>query len=111
MSTAGTEKIEERVLILAPMGRDAELTRTFLLQAEMIAEICRDVAEVAQKLREGCAALVLAEEILGASSLKLLIDLLSEQPSWSEIPISVITSGGEGTVESLDRLAVFGSSA
>jgi FixJ family two-component response regulator len=36
------------------------------------------------------------------------VQTLAEQPSWSDIPIILITSGGEARQTSLRRLAVFG---
>src|SRR5579859_4743846 len=102
-----TEKLDERVLLLAPTGRDAELTCGFLQAAAIAALACRDMFDLAGKMDEGCGAIIVAEETLGFTSVKMLTDLVSKQPSWSEIPICIITSGGEAGSETLRRLTLF----
>jgi PAS domain S-box-containing protein len=103
----GSGKNEELVLILAPTGRDAELTFSFLTDAGMTAYICRDMFDLVHRIEHGCGALVLAEEALGTTSVQSLAGILSGQPSWSEIPINVITSGGEITGDTYRKLAAF----
>lgn len=88
---------EKRILVFAPTGRDAELTCAFLGKNGIGATACRDMDELAQKMREGCAAIILAEEVLGPQSVQGLIEGLRQQPSWSEIPLCVITSGGRSS--------------
>jgi PAS domain S-box-containing protein len=63
----------------------------------------------AKRCREGCGAIVLAEETLGPQSLARLIEALKGQPSWSDLPIIVITGGGEADQRRLRRLATSGS--
>src|SRR5690349_10131392 len=96
-----------RVLVFAPTGRDAELTCGFLRNAGIAAEACYDICHVVQMAEAGCAAIVLAEEILGAASVQTLSHVLSRQPSWSEIPICIIAAGGPGVRDTSRRLAVF----
>ena len=107
MSSSTTEKIDELVLIVAPTGRDAELTRAFLQSAEMNAQSCRDMSDLVLKIDHGCGAILLAEEALGATSVQALAGWLAKQPSWSEIPICIITSGGEAGGDTLRMLSLF----
>jgi signal transduction histidine kinase len=97
-----------RVLIVAPTGNDAELTAGFLSQAKLGSKVCRDVTQLAEEVKLGCGAIVLAEETLGQNSISVLIQALAEQPVWSDIPIILITSGGEVSQTHLRRLAIFG---
>jgi signal transduction histidine kinase len=99
---------ERRVLIVAPTGNDAGLTAEFIQQANLSPQICRDVAQLAEEVKRGCGVIVLAEEILGQSSITLLIQTLAEQPPWSDIPIVLITSSGEVSQAHLRRLVIFG---
>lgn len=103
-----TASIDERVLVLAPTGRDAELTLSFLSRAKIAGLRCNDATDLVAKLREGCAAVIVAEEALGKGVVETLIAALAQQPSWSEIPISIITSGGETTAQILTTLSVLG---
>ena len=83
-----------RILILAPLGNDARLTAEFLSKAGLEAEICRDVSELCDSIEEGSAALILAEEALNSKSIPAIIETLERQSSWSNLPITIVTSGG-----------------
>ncbi|MGZ4987123.1 MAG: sensor histidine kinase [Limisphaerales bacterium] len=100
---------DTRVLILAPTGRDAELSCAFLGNAGIHAQPCRDMSELAHEAERGCGAVVVAEETLSTSSVLALKDLLSKQPFWSDLPITIIATGGNGNRDTSRRLAVFGS--
>lgn len=107
MSRTNSETEETRVLVFAPTGRDAELTCQFLNGAGLQTQICRDMSDVVHKTESGCGAILLAEETLGTSSVQTLSHVLAKQPSWSEIPICIITAGGPGNRDTSRRLAVF----
>lgn len=98
------------VLVFAPTGRDAELTCTFLQRAGIDGQLCQSMAEVVDKASKGCGAIVLAEETLGITSVQTLAQMLTNQPSWSEIPVCIISTGGNETSDTSRRLAVLGSS-
>src|ERR1035437_343589 len=100
---------ETRILILAPTGNDARLAASFLTQAGLSPQLCRDVSEVAAEIRRGCGAILLAEEALGIASASGLAQELSRQPPWSDVPLVIITIGGEASQTRLRRLAMFGS--
>lgn len=100
--------LERRVLIVAPTGNDAMLTANFLEEADLATKVCANVAQLAEEVNRGCGVLILAEEILGQGSISILIQALAEQPVWSDIPIILITSGGEVNQTQLRQLAVFG---
>jgi signal transduction histidine kinase len=99
---------EDRVLVLAPTGNDARLTLQVLGESGIRARICGDVAELCREVEGPCAAIVLAEETLGAGSVVALLATLGRQPPWSDIPLMIITSGGEADQARLRRLAAFG---
>ena len=83
---------EDRVLILAPTGRDAELTADLLAESSLQALCCGSIQEVASRLQEGAAALVLAEEALQPETVGLLLEALQRQPAWSDLPLIVLTA-------------------
>src|SRR5205809_15080 len=86
---------ERRVLLLAPSGNDARLTARFLCEAGFIVEECRSVAEICSQMQGGCGVIILAEEALLPRSVGSLLETFARQPSWSDIPLIMITSGGE----------------
>jgi signal transduction histidine kinase len=100
---------EWRILVLAPTGNDGRVTAELLQNAGMEAETCRTADELARGLREGCAALIIAEEALSRKAVQLLIDELKMQPSWSDVPIIIVTTSGEATNLVFQRLTVFGT--
>src|SRR2546430_5265218 len=85
----------ECVFIVAPVGQDAE-TMAALLDAEGFeTQICRRLDEYSGQITDGAGALVLTEEALESTEGSLLFDLLKAQPPWSELPLIILTSGGE----------------
>jgi PAS domain S-box-containing protein len=100
--------IERRILILAPLENDARLTAEFLAQADLFPQICRKVSDLCAAASEGCGAILLAEETLNNDSISPLVDTLEQQPPWSDIPVTIITSGGEANQVRLRQLALFG---
>jgi len=96
------------VLLLAPTANDARLTGAFLHDAGFPTQICADLAQMRERVDENCGCLVVAEEALRRESVRLLVEALEQQPSWSDIPVIIITSGGEVSRERLQRLALLG---
>ncbi|HKQ36813.1 MAG TPA: HAMP domain-containing sensor histidine kinase [Verrucomicrobiae bacterium] len=84
--------IDWRILVLAPTGQDAELSIGFLQKAGLYSEACRNVQELAEGILTGSAALLIAEEALELTSIQMLNTVLEQQPSWSDLPITLITS-------------------
>ena len=87
-------ELEMRVLILAPVGRDADLLAGTLAQANVTSEICLHPAALLESLAEGAAAALVTEESLSQSDLNSVFDWLTSQPTWSDIPFVVLTSRG-----------------
>ena len=99
------------ILIFAPTGNDSSLTAEFLSKANKRVKVCRDMCEVCLAVQECCGMILIAEETLNSHSIKMLGEMLAAQPPWSDIPIAVITSGGEASPERLQILASLGISA
>jgi signal transduction histidine kinase/ActR/RegA family two-component response regulator len=84
---------EERLLILAPVGKDASLTAAKLRSAGMHCQVCRDIATLAAEIDAGAGAALVAEEAL-AGGTETLVSVLARQPSWSDLPILLLTRPG-----------------
>ena len=91
------EDREQRVLLLAAIRSDALLTHQVLRRAGLQPFICADLENLCQSLHEGAGAILVAEESLFPLGLDELREALEQQPPWSEIPVIVITRGGELT--------------
>jgi signal transduction histidine kinase len=85
----------ERVLVLAPMGRDAQLIAGILGRSGIRAEVCPGISELCQEIPAGAGAVILAEEGLKGSGPKLLRETLTRQEPWSDLPLIILTTGGE----------------
>jgi two-component system, sensor histidine kinase len=99
MLAANVSATDQRVLILAPTGRDAELMSSVLEDATVRCKCCIDMRELCQAMREGAAALVLAEEALVDAAYRDLAAVLALEPPWSEPPIILLAErGADSTV-------------
>jgi len=85
---------EQRLLTLLPTGKDAALTSSILREADVENAGVVSIRELAERLGEGAAALLLAEEALTIDSGHLLAAILDQQPLWSDLPILVVTRQG-----------------
>ena len=89
------------VLLVAPTGRDAALIEDVLKVGGVESESLRDVASAVDVFRsKDVGALLIAEEALGDEATALLASALAEQPSWSVVPVLILTMGGKATFQS-----------
>ena len=101
--------MENRILILAPRGRDAPVIGRVLSDAGIPHEICPDLAGVRACLEPGAGALLVTEEALTGADLSPLLSWIDGQPPWSDIPVIVLATkqGGSrpaGAAGLLERL-------
>lgn len=82
--------VEERVLYVAPMPRDAHLVRRILSSVGVATEQAADVTELCDELAKGVGAAIIAEEALSPPATERLGRTLSAQPAWSDIPVLVV---------------------
>jgi PAS domain S-box-containing protein len=83
-----------RVLILAPVGRDAALTRSFLNRAGVESLGCSNLDDLQRNLFEGAGAAVITEEALIGQDTSGLVEWVAQQPSWSDFPFIVLLEPG-----------------
>ena len=106
-----SSSIEQRILLLAPTGGDSQNALAMLCANGFEAVVCASIEDVCDRAREGGGAMLLAEEALRTPSLNALIQLLKEQPSWSDFPVIVVTTGGDTTQASVRAYDAFGPAA
>ena len=90
--------LSERVLVLAPRGRDADIARTILDEAGVSADVCRDLAALIEQMDKGAGIAVVADEALRSADLTALAEWVNAQPPWSDFPFLLLTMRG-GSVE------------
>jgi signal transduction histidine kinase/ActR/RegA family two-component response regulator len=89
------------VIIVAPIGRDADLMCTHLETSGLRCEAAETVPDACDAIRDGVGALIFTEEALLPSITPQLAKTLDTQPPWSDIPIIILT--GEPSVEVKSR--------
>jgi signal transduction histidine kinase len=83
------------VAVHAPTGRDGQLTVAILERWGLSARLCVDMTNLCDAVTGDVGVLLVAEEALGRATRKQLLDALAKQPSWSDIPLIVLTGEGE----------------
>ena len=90
----GEARQRQRILVLAPTGRDAALACEALAGAGLIAQPCADMDALCREIAAGAGTATLATEALTPDALRLLRETLAQQPPWSDLPIIILTGGG-----------------
>ncbi len=99
---------EQRVLVLAPTGRDGVLACQLLASMEVPSHACGDAAELLREITAGAGAVILADEALQPSVTESLLEILAVQPPWSDLPLIVFTRG-ESSERALQPLVPLGN--
>ncbi|MBA3646163.1 MAG: hypothetical protein H0W63_08280 [Gemmatimonadaceae bacterium] len=96
MSVAAQARESLPVLVITPTGSDGSITARVLGKAGLSAIVCESIAKACERVKDADAgALLVAEEALSDQSNRDLLGALREQPSWSDIPLVLLTGEGE----------------
>ena len=87
---------EDRVLVLAPRGRDAAVIEQVLHRAGVATRACPDLAAWLAGLREGAGAAIVTEETLAERDMSGFAAWLDAQPPWSDFPFIVLATRQAG---------------
>ena len=91
--TANLEQhLEQRVLVLAPVGRDAQAAAQHLAESKLHSVVCDDIEDLLIKLGEGAAIALVTEEAFLRGGTQALERWVATQPPWSDFPFIVLTS-------------------
>jgi signal transduction histidine kinase len=97
----------EEILIFAPTGQDAYLLKGALEKHGLNCQVFRQMPEISRRMETDAGVLLLAEEALVPAAIREFNRILAMQEPWSDIPIIVMTTGGETTLASLRVLRDF----
>ena len=73
--------MENRILVLAPFGRDARVISEVLGARQVTAHICEDADALICEIHKESAATILTEEALGNGMVAALRKMLARQPT------------------------------
>jgi signal transduction histidine kinase/CheY-like chemotaxis protein len=86
--------VERRIVICTPTGQDAALTSNVFRSVNIGSMVCRDAGELLEQLPHGAGALLLVEEVISGHAIRPLAEYVASQPTWSDIPILLLTRSG-----------------
>jgi signal transduction histidine kinase len=98
---------EMRVLILAPVGRDAALLAQTIDALNVVPVIVPDAPALVKELPLGVGASIVADEAISPNHIHELTSWLSAEPPWSDPPFIVMTPGGQSKQSSHQRAQEF----
>ncbi|MDM0070046.1 response regulator [Variovorax sp. J31P207] len=84
--------MENRILVLAPFGRDARVITEVLAARRVVAHICESGDALVREMCQDSAATILTEEALGDGIVDALREMLASQPPWSDYPFVVLAA-------------------
>lgn len=91
--------MERRIVICAPTGRDAALTAKVLQSVGIHSIVCANSDELMKQLPLGAGALLLVEEVVSGAAMRPLAEYVATQPTWSDIPILLLTRSGADSLD------------
>lgn len=101
-------EVERRILLCAPTGSDGQTAARLLSNVGHEVMICTSMMEVGVQIGRGCCAVILAEEALGSMTVPAFLEVLHQQPSWSDLPVIIVGGRGEAVQWRLRRMANLG---
>jgi signal transduction histidine kinase/ActR/RegA family two-component response regulator len=84
----------ERLLLVAPTRRDAELTSGFLNDAGLEFHMCANFADLRREVVQGAGAILLTDDLLAGENPDALAEVLRQQPPWSDLPVVLLSPRG-----------------
>jgi signal transduction histidine kinase len=82
---------EEVIAVLAPYGRDADVSVRVLAQWGLTACRCPNMPSLCDAIHRGIGAAVITEEALTIESRAQLLGALQSQEPWSDVPVVLLT--------------------
>ncbi|HYN11038.1 MAG TPA: ATP-binding protein [Burkholderiales bacterium] len=108
MSELAGERVERRLLVLAPVGKDASLVAAMLHKEGVACVACPDPESLARELGRGAAAVLVAEEAIVEVEGGLAA-LIARQPPWSDLPVLLLTRAGADSAAVARAVATLGN--
>jgi len=103
--------VENEIVILAPYGRDGDVTVRVLERWGLAARAVRSIDLLCLAIRDGAGVVMITEEALALEGRANLIRELQNQPTWSDIPIVLLISGDDLTPALSSELASLATSS
>jgi signal transduction histidine kinase/ActR/RegA family two-component response regulator len=84
--------VPDRILLLAPRGRDATVAAELLERNGLRPHVCPSLAVLTSELAHGAGAVLITEEALASADTTPLAQWIARQPKWSDLPFIVLAN-------------------
>jgi signal transduction histidine kinase/ActR/RegA family two-component response regulator len=103
--------VEERILLLALRGRDAQVIEQLLSRQGHVTKVCDSADDMARELALGAGTALITEESLASTDRRKLAEWLVDQPPWSDFPFILLSTkrSGRRTSDASKTLAELGN--
>jgi len=103
--------VEERILLLALRGRDAQVIEQLLSRQGHATKVCDSADDMARELALGAGTALITEESLASTDRRKLAEWLVDQPPWSDFPFILLSTkrSGRRTSDASKTLAELGN--
>jgi len=88
--------VQSYALILTPRGRDAAIAASLLSDVDIASKPVTDLRTLVGALHDDVNMVLITQEELATADLRELDAWLKNQPTWSDLPIVILTHAGGG---------------
>ncbi len=103
--TSAPESLPNRVLVLLPVGRDAQLACSILEREHLPSFACSGLDELLSQLIAGAGTAIIGDEAFDHNVERLSV-WVKDQPAWSDFPFVILTGGRKTSRLPCGRLEV-----
>jgi signal transduction histidine kinase len=92
-------ELEYRILIHAPVGKDARLIADLFGRAGIACSVCGQLGELLAELGRGAGALLVGDEAITPEFVRAIRHVIDHQQGWSDLPVLIMsrrTAGAPG---------------
>jgi signal transduction histidine kinase/ActR/RegA family two-component response regulator len=101
--------MKERVLLLPPTERDAELSLGILAEAGLTGRVCSSMDELCREMDAGAGAVLVTDIVLSDADPQPLVEAVQRQPPWSDLPIVLLSPLGADSPTAVWAMEVLGN--
>jgi signal transduction histidine kinase/ActR/RegA family two-component response regulator len=101
--------LKERVLLLPPTERDAELSLDILAEAGLTGRVCNSMDELCREMEAGAGAVLVTDTVLSQADPQPLVEAVHRQPAWSDLPIVLLSPRGADSPTAVWAMEVLGN--
>jgi len=100
---------EYRILIHAPVGKDARLIAQLFERAGIACCVCVHLGQLVGEIAHGAGAVLVADEAITPEFLRAVGYIIEHQKSWSDLPLLVMSRRGAASTELQHRYPQLGN--